>query len=511
MSKMAVLEELALKYVGVTNDSNLSDRRRDRDQSVLMVGMLECLKPVARKIATRKNMLSNEDEVQQHTMIAIMKAMENWDHTIASFSTHVHYHIQWELGSFEHYAFPERRRIKVKQPIRFLELDRPVKGDDGEDASCMLDFLVDENAESNIEDSFEHNQMLDYLQRVMGVYVDLRWRSMRKLETGRLTQEKEVITLCRNIDIYLQTRINGITHASLSIVHGITRERVRQIVSTVELAVKDYLPTKDDESDDYHPPVKLYAGEQSKRWDIIASWYWHATEREIRHTANATIMPYEDVLQYLPPIITAECKKMKNDALVVERQTTVERSAKKQAKRSKAENSTTEVKTPVDDLPRTRSARSPVKLGKTKQLTMPFMAAAALMSTAAGAQTSRAIPPTHDVSTVSSSQTKQTNATVLKPTIPVRDLRTGKEAGTGYGNQWAVKLDAYQSKTEADAAAAQFQNKYPKLQNAVRAKIDDPQGQVWLSYGPYRLPQAKSLCVAIMADKTRCTVVRLST
>ena len=508
MSKMVVLDELALQYVTASKNSDLSERRREHQRSALMFDMMEILRPVARKIATLKNMLSNEDDVQQHTMIAILKALDSWDHAIASFSTHVHYHIQWELGSFEHYAFPERRRIKVKQPIRFAELDRPLKKSDGEEGFCMLDLLVDENAESDIEENVERNRLLDYLERVMGVYVDIRWNTMRKLESGRVTQEKEVSNLCRDIDIYLQTRINGITHASLSVVYGITRERVRQIIGKVELAVKDHLPTKDENSDDYEPPVNLYAGPQSDRWEALASWYWHATERDIRHTSDKTILPYEDILQFLPPIITTECRRIKTDALVIEREAAIDRKAKRVEAANKSKPNpapkTAEIVC-IEEAREAQAQKSKVTLSKktsmARQLAMPFMAAAVLASGNANAQVSRAIPPVE--------QTVPT--TQIATQTPVKNLRKGSEAGTGFGNTWAIKLDAYDSAGQMESASRNYLENYPDLRSAKRATINDQSGKLWLSYGPYQLPQAKSLCVEIIANNKRCTVVRLST
>lgn len=528
MSKMAVLDDLALQYLAASNNTEISERRREHQKSTVMFGIMEALKPVVRKISTRKNMLSNEDDIQQHAMIAIVKALETWDHAIASFSTHVHYQIQWELGSFEHYAFPERRRIKVKQPIRFLELDRPIKSDSSESDGCMMDFLVDENAESNIEDSVERNRQLDYLERVMGAYVDIRWEALRKLESGRLTQEREVTNLCRDVDIYLQTRIHGITHASLSVVYEITRERVRQIINKVELAVKDYLPTKNTETDEYDPPVTLYTGNQSDRWHALASWYWHATERDIRHTTKTAILPYEEVLQYLPPIITAECAKLKTEALVVERETAVEQKLAKQAAKRAAkeaaksleannvrdeavENNTLQAETrtaTVICLAKVRKAqdqKNSMPSGKSvtfKQLAMPFMAAAALSATGASAQVSRAIPPIEQ-----NTVTVQTTKPISTPAPTA--LRKGPEAGTGYGSSWAIKLDAYANKSEVDAASSEYLQEYPALRSAMRASINDQAGKVWLSYGPYELSQAKSLCVEIIADDKKCTVVRL--
>lgn len=300
MTGLSGLNELVEQYIAVEQNSELSERRRDLLKSRIVVSISDAMRGTWRKMIKRKNMQVADEDIQQHVRIAIVRSIENWKPEVASFSTFAHYQIMWEIGNYEHYAHPERRRIKVKYPLQFIELDRPMPNPDGDQVTSRVDFLQDENAEQDIEDYVERQQVLDYIERVLSVHIERRMAGMSRDSEGRFASEREIYTLCRDIDIFIQTKVASATHAQLSTIYDVTRERVRQIVANVENRLSPYLPERN--GDEYEAPQEIFKDARHPLWNALISWYFHYSERDMRCIPGAPMMPYTEALAYFAPV-----------------------------------------------------------------------------------------------------------------------------------------------------------------------------------------------------------------
>lgn len=250
-------------------------KRLAAEKDRLVYDMHRLLRASINKMVGSKSIRNFPQEVQQHSMIAIHQALADWNPSIATFSTHVHWRIRAELATLNHAMFPERRKVKVKQPIQILELDRPFYREDDE-ADSFLDMMRDETAEDDVEAEARVHMALHALERVLSHYVAQQISSCSNhADLGKTADRR--LNFMRDRDIYVRRHLGLQTFDEIAKDIGVTRERVRQIIVKINKDLRHALPHLDKKvvveatrptPTDIHPEWPLYAAEYHARTGI---------------------------------------------------------------------------------------------------------------------------------------------------------------------------------------------------------------------------------------------------
>lgn len=396
-------------------------RRLKAEQDRNIYAIYKLLRGTINRLVMGKNMGMNirglSEEVEQHSLIAIHQALETWDPSIATFSTHVYWQIRAELATLQHHLFPERRKIKVKQPIRFLEFDRPIVSDKG-DSITLLETLSCETSEEDVEISGRDHFALHTLERVFSHYIA---REMTRFcssssDLGKAADRRKA--LMRNRDVCLRRylgiktyseiadrRFHSNTYDEIAVDYGVTRERIRQIIRETEEALDGQLPRYCRDSKAIIEAERAAPREIHPSWPSLATEHYSLTGVDPRLVGRevplaSAVEPFE--FAPLPSVIVETSKTRKKAArLPVELGTPpsfeeLERlSAAPAPRHQMALFDDISAPSPLAGVPvlaTSNDAPRPVVGGKTIKR-LAFGLAAASIALPVAAQTSRAIPP----------------------------------------------------------------------------------------------------------------------
>lgn len=492
------------------NSEGLSTRRLEREESKLIVQVYALLKPVVRKLVARKNMLSMIQECEQHAYIAIHRAIDSWDSNISSFSTYVHWQIRAELGDLQHKMYPERRKVQTLVPVKMLELDRPMNTNDGNSAT-MGDFLVDEIAETRVEDAASQYVAKHCLERIFSHYLARKQKAYESHEHDLAKIEEHRYNLMRNRDIYLRYRVGigfkGIQkYKDIAAKYEISRERVRQIVARVEADLKGQLPalsecgmhvieaTKQPPAS-IHPDWMLFVMAFHNHHSNVDRFDPRLVDRETPIPANApravNSQPMIESLNVDPPAVPA-------------------------------------VVVPVDGQDRMKPVIVAMSMGRDIDvrlhrkagLLLTSLMAVTAMATPAAAQTSRAIPPEYEAAT-------RPAEVVIDPIVRTREgaratarKRTESQDGMRYKvipasqvkanpSIWGIQVGRF---ADADALQKNWyktRNSWNWLRGLYPFSVSNKGKGVGLVFGPMNQEQAVGMCHEAKRVRMDCAPMAL--
>ena len=253
MTQLKALDGLASEALAL-RASDLRPARRQREEDLLVYRIFEVLKPTVRKMLRNKGMLDIMDEGEQHGFIAIHTALNDWDHSLSSFSTHVHWKLRAEMRSLELHHFPERRKVCENIDVRMIHLNKPCQDNsEGEMDEIGNVMNLDPVGYLQIEDNVDAAM---FRRNIDGALSRIAIPRINSYVSSGFTDQAPVFQVMRDIHIFIQRVLGDENAEAVANSHGITRERIRQITNKIETAfmknMKDMLqnPRKRTTSED---------------------------------------------------------------------------------------------------------------------------------------------------------------------------------------------------------------------------------------------------------------------
>lgn len=483
------------------NEANLKPFRLKAEQDRLAFEMQRILKPSIRRLAARKNMTKDlQDEIDQHTFIAICRALRDWNPEIATFSTHVHWKVRAELQTLQHFEFPDRRRLAVPVKINFLELDRPYTGEDG--STCtMADYLVDESAEDSVEAAARHHIAMHTFERAFSHAIA---RQMQAYCINQTDQEKIAArrhSLMRNRWIYIRRTFCLETYEQIAQEYNVTRERARQIIIGVDDDMKGQLPKFCKKTNQVVPASRKPPEDIHPSWDYMLIDFYMATGEDTRLFNRQAPMPTRvDEYDFRPEVQIVE-------------QTDAEMLAEFERIEDEAPSIAPEiVPAPIDNVVKLPNLR-----GALRQASLGAIAGAMLTTAVAANAQSRAIPP--------EIETARSASVTIEPTGKVQHVRRQPQQARGTSERsapvvditrimvgqpsWGIRIANYQSAQEARKEGNGERKNWQWLRGLRAAYISpDAAGMHGIAYGPLTEGQANGMCHEAKRLSKPCQVVR---
>lgn len=484
----------------------------------MIYAMQKMLAPTVTYLASRKNMMAVKDDVDQHAAIAICKALSTWIPEKASFSTHVHWQIMAELGALQHALYPDRRKLKTPQRIRFVELDKPYR--EGDDSATMIDMMPVEGGEEDVESGARRNIAINAIERIFSHYVAKQMQAycINQDDLGKIAKRRE--TLMRNRWIYMRRRVFVETFDTIGKQYGISRERVRQIVNKIEIDLRGHMPTMD--ADDQvieatrRPPEEVHPC-----WAFMLSDFHQATGADTRIVGQNVPMPERIAAYDFRPTVEV-CEQTQEEMLLelaipVTTIPPVENTAcDLPAKTPRAE--------PVRNNVVAMAGRNGRASRVVSQSGIAFIAGAMLTGAVAANAQSRAIPPEMQDAAPATSASIAEQA----PSSPVRTegsvRRKERPTNTAVGRtgplvamsrisvdrpSWAVKVSEYPTLAAARAEWPRDRGSWTWLHGLYPGYLP-PEGDsvgYGVAYGPLNREQASGVCHEAARLSKPCTVV----
>jgi len=466
-----------------TTGKDMKPHRLRSEQSRLMYDMLRILKPSLHRIGARKHMTATlRDEIEQHAAIAITRAIDDWDPAIATFSTYVHWKIMAELQTLQWVEFPDRRKLVLQQPIKFMELDRPIRTGDETGEMSMVDMLEAANGEEDVECVAREYIALHGFERVFSHNIVKQMQAYRINQTDQQKIETKHAGLLRNRWIYICRVIHLETYETIAKRHNITRERIRQVINEIDDDLKGQLPRICKTTKEVIEATRPAPESVHEDWEGMLISFYMETGIDSRLINTDVPLPTRP-LDAAEPAIT----------VVVE-----------------------EVETPaVEDNVVHITARRPQQLSLFKGAGLAMAAGAMLVSAAASAQ-SRAIPPSAAAA-----------EPVSQPAPAVRPLPGPKAAPTvrtvrpdalqdvaklvTQRPSWGVQMQNYPKLDALRTAASREQRSWPWLRGLTVAYAGDASTGYRAVFGPLTRDQATGLCHEAKRSERPCNVVGYGT
>lgn len=491
------LESYAARMLELSrNDQGLKPHRLRAEKDRMAREMQRILKPSIRRLASRKNMPRDiQDEVDQHTFIAICRALSDWNPEIATFSTHVHWKVRAELQTLQHFEFPDRRRLATPQRISFLELDRPYTGDDGS-TYTMADYLVDETAEDMVESDARRHVAIHTFERVFSHAIarQMQQYCINKEDQDKIADKRH--SLMRNRWIYVRRTLGLETYEQIAQEYNITRERARQIIMRVDEEMRGQLPrfckaTNQVISATRRPPEDVHPS-----WDYMLIDFYMATGEDTRLVGRESPMPSRvDSYDFRPEVQIAP-------------QTTQDMVA--------------ELARPVEEASPARPAAAdnvvPMTTKRTplvRQAAVALIAGSMLTSAVAANAQSRAIPPEEASVPVASEKGQASAAPTIRRATP-RPHAQPRMAGIVDMDRimvdrptWGVRVADYATAQQARTRWSSEPKTWQWLRG-LRAAYMAPAGGGThsVAFGPLSERQAAGMCHEARRYSKSCQVVR---
>jgi hypothetical protein len=459
MTQLKALDGLAAEALAL-RQSDMRPARLRREEDKLVYRISEILKGTMRKMLRNKGMLDILDEGEQHGYIAIHAALGDWNPSLSSFSTHVHWKLRAEMRTLELHHFPERRKVCENINVTMIHLNKScqegAEGDKDEIGNVMnLDPLGYTQIEDNVDSAMFRRNIDGALSRIATPRINAY------ISSG-FTDQGPVYQVMRDIHIFIQRVLGDENAEAVANSHGITRERIRQITNKIEIAfmknMKDMLqaPRKRTEDEDL-------------AWELALSIYNDRAGHDIRLLDG---VPYAD-----------------SDKDTV--------SEKREAMRLPED---------VEYEIRNRTEENEMKAG------MVVAAAAVLASGQVNAESqparSRAVPPAE--------QNQEAAPTVIEiveeSTLP--DARTGRtevdELRPEGRREWAIKLGEHPTRYALRSAADGIVRRNPELGRYKPSIVANRDGTgLVLAFGVLELPEATRLCSVLERRGEDCSRIRI--
>jgi hypothetical protein len=481
----------------VKNRSSIRPHRFKAQQDKIAFEIHRILKPSIRRLAAKKNMSRDlQDDIDQHSYIAICLALESWDQDIATFSTHVHWQVRAELQKLQHYEFPERRRLAIPTKIKFVELDKPMYGDQAE-SSTMADQLVDEIAEGDVEMNARRHVALHAMERV---FSHLIARQMQSYVIGQDDEEKIARrrhSLMRNRWIYIRRTLYLENYEQIAQMYNVSRERVRQIISTTEDEIRGQLPRFCKKTNEILPATKMPPETVHPSWDYMLIDFYMATGEDTRILGTETPMPTRIEAYSFKPSV--EIVITKNDEKADQKTNLPDNGAN--------DNVRHEIK--GDNVISMQKYQRKLKNG----LTVAAIAGSMLSSVVAANAQSKAIPPeqfsentTEDVSVKPKAKTKAAvgSSTPKDRIIPIVSMASVKMKAPA----WGIKIAEYPTISEAKKSWYKDTKSWTWLRGLQPVyTADESKGSSSLAFGPLSAKQAEGMCHEAKRLSKPCLVI----
>lgn len=278
MQSLKKLDEIAQRYVDLA-DSGLRPARMRREQDRVIEDLYSALRASISKLAKRKGLLTCQEDVEQHSRIAINTALESWNPEASSFSTYVHWKLRAELKTLELHIFPERRALAKDLDIKAFSLDDLSVHTKDEGSQSYLDIV---NFAPELETDVEAGaERLLLFRRLDEVFASIVAPKIEAFERGGYVNIRPVMTAMRNVHIFIQRKLMDQTNNTIAVAHGLTRERVRQITGAIE---KTFFTTFE-----IHGGIDISADDE-RRWFHAAAIYAEQAGQDIRLIKEADLL-----------------------------------------------------------------------------------------------------------------------------------------------------------------------------------------------------------------------------
>lgn len=484
--------------------------------------MHRILKPSFKRLTVKKKMTSDlYEEINQVAYIAIVRAMETWDPQIATFSTHVHWKIMAELQTLQHLEFPDRRKLAIPYRIKKIELDRPCRNDDGESAT-MADFLTAPDGEEEVERRARLYMAQHCFERAFSNYIARKMSSycVNQKDAGKIAKLRH--RLMRNRWIYIRRVIKMENYDVIAQEYGITRERARQIIITIDEDMNGQLPYICKDTKVVVQATKPAPATVHPSWDYMLIDYYMTTGIDSRIVGRETPMPTRvDDYDFRPTVVLAEQshEDMLNETRRLVHSPVIEAVID-------PTSSGTDVTTQVE-------ATNVVRLQSKKDLVVKVMKQAAIsaiagamltsVTTMAASAQSRAIPP-------ESEGTRPAEVTI-DPVVKQQQRRAQSKAATVAGRRlggisagyvgdigkvsvrrasWGIQIAEYPSLAEAQKGVLTERRNWSWLSGLEAAHVPPVKRDAGhgLAFGPMSQVQADGMCHEAKRYDRTCTVVK---
>jgi RNA polymerase sigma factor (sigma-70 family) len=492
------------------NEKGLRPNRLEAEKSKIASEMLRILRPSLRRLSLKKKMGPElQEDVEQHAYIGICKALEDYNPELSSFSTYVHWKIRAELQTMQHFQFPERRRLSTPVRISFVELDKPQMQENG-DTCCMIDFLEDAHAEDKIEDAARKYVAFHAIDRIFSHSIARQVRHMYMTGNDDSKITAKVHRFMRDRWMYVRHTIFMENHEQIAAEYGISRERVRQIISKVEENVCHQVAH-------YNKSKELvdWSGEIPKEihpsWTYMVLEYYRETGQDVRLVGRDEPMPKTAEAFDFVADLTEEKKSI---APVVAVEDVVDQPAV-------AETNSTVVRI---DIPLSgQKQKSGGETGKVISMSAhkkalarhaaSMVAAGAMLASAvsANAQTSRAIPPLEIESKSASVKVEAIKRKIAsKPVVEKRRVLSlvsieGIKVKTP---SWGVKTAQFANLSQAREGWVREQNSWNWLKGLQPAYLKNPATNYHsIAFGPLTKDQADGMCHEAKRYGKPCEVI----
>lgn len=506
------LETYACRMIELNkNEKGLKPNRLQAEKSKISSEMLRILRPSLRRLSLKKKMGPElQEDVEQHAYIGICKALEDYNPELSSFSTYVHWKIRAELQTMQHFQFPERRRLSTPVRISFVELDKPQMQENG-GTCCMVDILEDVHAEDQIEDSARKYVAFHAIDRIFSHSIARQVRHMYMTGSDDSKISAKIHRFMRDRWMYVRHTIFMENHEQIAAEYGISRERVRQIISKVEENVCHQVAH-------YNKSKELvdWSGEIPKEihpsWSYMVLEYYRETGQDVRLVDRNQPMPKTAQAFDFIADLTEE---KKNIAPVVTAERTVVDSPEKE------DSTVVRIDIPVSDgkVSRSKKTAKVISLAAHKDAMVrhaaSIVAAGAMLASAvsANAQTSRAIPPM-ELEVGGSEKTSRTE--VLKKKVAQKPSSVRKKVFNLVSIEgikvrkpsWGVKTAQFSTLEQAQDGWAKEQKSWAWLKGLQPAYMKNSSANNHsIAFGPLTKDQADGMCHEAKRYGKPCEVI----
>ena len=452
MTQLKALDGLASEALAL-RASDIKPGRRQREEDKLIYRIFEVLRPTIRKMLRNKGMLDIMDEGEQHGYIAIHTALSDWDHTLSSFSTHVHWKLRAEMRSLELHHFPERRKVGENIDVRLIHLNKPCQDNsEGEMDEIGNVMNLDPHGYLQIEDNVDAAM---FRRNIDGALSRIAIPRINSYVSGGFTDTAPVFQVMRDIHIFIQRMLGDESADAVANAHNITRERIRQITNKIENAFMKNM------KDMLHNPRKRTDAEDLS-WELAISIYNEQGGHDIRLLDG---VPYVD-----------EDRQVGAEGRVPMR-----------------------LPEDIEYEIRNRTDEEEMKAG----LVAATVVALASVQVAENPARSRAVPPSH-VAT-------QEIEIVEDPSPMVERQPSNEEELQAEGRrEWAIKLSEHPTRYALRSAADGLIRRNPELSKYKPSIVEARDGQgLALAFGVLELPEATRLCSMLERRGEECIRIRI--
>lgn len=285
MTQLKALDGLARETLAIRS-SGLGPARLRREEDRLVSRISDVLRPTVRKMMRHKGMMDLQDEVGQHAFIAIHTALSDWDGSISSFSTHVHWKLRAEMRTLELQHFPERRKVCENIDVRMVYLNKPCNDGQGDESDEIGEVMnLDPEGYRMIEDNVDHGMFIRNIDNALSRIAAPRISTY--LSTG-CSDRAPVVNVMRDIHIFVQRMLHEENARVVAACHAITRERIRQITNKVE---KVFTKNIRDMMQNPRPLTE----EEEAAWELALAIYREEAGYDLKLVDRGTTRSVEEI------------------------------------------------------------------------------------------------------------------------------------------------------------------------------------------------------------------------